>query len=155
MKPIVHMVQCHCILPQYRDLPDPVFHKFTVFGVLDDSDTLISKHAACNNCGAAHKIYDVCQSEIILNKEDSSSLMSMSDLRLQISDDILGVLDSYSCESYVYEYVCYILDHNAFDESIMLTKEFMEDEVIGKRLVFNKVGRPSIVSFSEKFNESF
>lgn len=155
MKTITHMLQCHCILPQYRDYPEPVFHKFIVFGVLDDSDTLLSKYAACNNCGAIHKVYDVCQSEIILNKEDTGSLLSVDDMRLSIPDDILGVLDSYNCEPYVFEHVCYVLKNKAFSESITLTKDFMEGEVVGKRLEFTSTGRPSIIPFSEKFSETF
>ncbi len=35
-----HLIECHCILPQYRRSSNTVYHKFVVFSVIDDSDTV-------------------------------------------------------------------------------------------------------------------
>ena len=155
MKSIKHTIQCHCILPQYRNQAEPVFHKFVVFGELDSSDTLIAKYVNCNHCSAVHRVYDVCKSEIVIGKEDSSAVTTISDLRMMVPPDIVSVLDSYDCELHVFEHVFHILKYKLYDETVILSKEVMEEEVIGKRLTFSKEGLPTITSFMEEFNESF
>ena len=59
-----HLVQCHCVLPQFRRRPEPVFHLFVVFSVLGNDDKVEPKYAECNNCGAVHHVTEVGQSEI-------------------------------------------------------------------------------------------
>jgi hypothetical protein len=153
VKSIKHTIQCHCILPQYRNRKDPVFHKFVAFGVIDDSDTLISKYINCNHCSAVHKIYDVCKSEIVVGKEDLNSVVSIDDLTVMMPEDIVSVLESYNCNLPEYEHAFHILQNKLFSESVTLTRDIMENEVLGKRLKFNKLGLASIESFVEKFDE--
>ena len=33
---VKHLIQCHCVLPQYRNANPPMFHKFVTFSVVDD-----------------------------------------------------------------------------------------------------------------------
>ena len=144
MKPIKHMIQCHCMLPQYRNRADPVFHKFTVFGCIDDSDTLQTKYSRCNNCNAVHKVYDICKSEIMTGREEMRSIITIDDLTLQIPNDLCDVLESYDCDVPTYEYVYYVILNKAFDEEVVLSRDVLENEVIGKKLLFNKDGTASI-----------
>ncbi len=153
MKSIKHTIQCHCILPQYRNREEPVFHKFVAFGVIDDSDTLVSKYVNCNHCSAVHRIYDVCKSEIVVGKEDMKSVVTIDDVSLMIPNDIVSVLESYDCDLPEYEHVLHILRHKLFDEHVVLTKDLLEDEVVGKKLSFSNVGIASIESFVEQFDE--
>ena len=153
MKSIKHTIQCHCILPQYRNREDPVFHKFVVFGVIDDSDTLISKYINCNHCSAVHRIYDVCKSEIVVGKEDMRSVVTIDDISLMIPSDIVSVLESYNCDLPEYEHVLHILGNKLFNEHVVLTKDLLENEVVGKKLSFSNVGIASIESFVEQFDE--
>ena len=152
---IKHTIQCHCILPQYRNREDPVFHKFVVFSKIDESDTLVSKYVNCNHCSVVHKIYDVCKSEIIVGKEDISSVVTIDDISLMIPSDIVSVMESYECDLPTYEHVLHILQYKLFKESVVLTRDVMEDEVVGKKLSFDKAGMVSIESFVEKFDEQF
>lgn len=155
MTPIKHTIQCHCILPQYRNRKDPVFHRFIVFGCLDESDTLVTKHAVCNNCGAVHKVYDICKSEIQVGKESLNAIISVDDIKISLPSDIVSILESYGCELPVYEHVKFVYDHQAFDQEIVVANEMMENEVIGKKLVFSNIGRVSIHPFSEQFDSVF
>ena len=66
MTGVLHLIECHCCLPQYKNSKKPVYHKFKVFSILDDGDTVISKHSQCNNCGVVHHVIDICKSEIII-----------------------------------------------------------------------------------------
>ena len=43
MPGIKHLIQCHCILPQYRNIDDPIFHKFIVFSKMDSNGDLIPR----------------------------------------------------------------------------------------------------------------
>jgi len=153
VKSIKHTIQCHCILPQYRNREEPVFHQFIAFGVIDDSDTLISKYVNCNHCSAVHRIFDVCKSEIVVGKEDINSTVSIDDVSLMIPKDIVSVLEAYDCDLPEYEHALFIYQNKLFNESIILTRDSMESEVIGKRLTFTKMGSASIESFVEKFDE--
>jgi hypothetical protein len=62
-KGVKHLVRCRCILPQFKDKPNPPAHQFAVFSVLDDQDVLKVGFAQCNNCGIVHKVTDICLSE--------------------------------------------------------------------------------------------
>lgn len=155
MTPIKHTIQCHCILPQYRNRKDPVFHRFIVFGCIDNSDTLVSKHCECNNCGAVHRVFDICKSEILVGKDSTSALMTIEDVKLSIPSDLVGILESYNCELPVYEHVMFVYKNSMFSEEVIIANEMMDTEVIGKKLVFDAAGRVSIQPFSEQFNTMF
>jgi citrate lyase subunit beta/citryl-CoA lyase len=91
MQGIKHLIQCHCILPQFRNLKEPKFHQFSVFSIIDDSDVIEPKLVACNNCGILHRVVDVCKSEIVTNREDSASSMKREDFNLSLEDDTLTI----------------------------------------------------------------
>ena len=55
-----HLIECHCILPQYRRALNTVYHKFVVFSEIDDSDTVVPKFAQCNNCGVIGHLAGQC-----------------------------------------------------------------------------------------------
>lgn len=153
MKSIKHTIQCHCILPQYRNREDPVFHKFIAFSVIDESDTLVAKYINCNHCSAVHRIFDVCKSEIVVGKEDLSSVVGIEDLSVMLPRDIVSVLESYNCSLPEYEHVFHILHYKLYNESVILTRDVMTNEVVGKRLKFSDQGSASIETFVEKFDE--
>lgn len=136
MQGIKHLIQCHCILPQFKSSSEPVFHKFAVFSVIDDSDTVQPKFAQCNNCGVVHKIIDICRSELTV-KEESKSLPNIEDIKFSISKELVSVLESYQCDIATWELAEWICLNKCWDQWIILAKE--EDEtgdVHGKRLIF-------------------
>ena len=120
---IKHLIQCHCILPQFKESRDPVFHKFTVFSILDEeSDTVQPKFAQCNNCGIIHKVVDVCRSELT-TKEESKTLPSIVDIRLSIPKSLSEVLDSYQSDISTWEHAEWIYLSKMWDSWIILTKQ--------------------------------
>ena len=148
---VKHLVQCHCMLPQYRNKKDPVFHKFSVFSVIDESDTVIVKYAECNNCGAAHKVYDICKSEILTGRDEVRSQMSIQDFKFSLPNDLYEVLNQYKKELPDYEMSQFILDHQKWDTTIVLTREEMDDTVQGKVLRFISQEKFRIESYTHKF----
>jgi len=134
---VKHLIQCHCILPQFKESRDPIFHKFAVFSILDeDSDTVQPKFAQCNNCGIVHKVVDVCKSELT-TKEESKTLPSIIDIRLSLPKSLSEVLDSYQCDVSTWEHAEWIYLNKIWDSWITLAREEDEDgDLHGKRLIF-------------------
>ncbi len=147
MEGIKHIIECHCMLPQYKNNPNPVFHKFVVFSVVDNSDTVIPKYSQCNNCGIIHKIVDLCRSEIITGKEELRSITSIDEIKLTLSEDICKLLDVYSVDIPTWEHVQFIFEKKKWDAHVVLTKDVMESETQGKVLQFNKEGKPKIATY--------
>ena len=150
MRGLKHLVQCHCILPQYKNAKDPVFHKFTVFSVIDESDTVITKFADCNNCGSVHKVYDLCKSEIMPGKEDTKTALTKSDFKFSMPSSLYELLGQYEKELCDYEYSQFVIDNKVWDSTLILTREEMEDQIQGKILRFLKEEKFRIESYSHK-----
>jgi len=136
MKGVKHMVECHCILPQFKYRESALYHKFIVFSIIDDSDTVIPKFAQCNNCGVVHRIFDICKSEIVAGKEDLNSITTKEEMSLSLSSDLVDVLKTYNVDLPTWEQASFIITHKKWGENIILSKDFINDEVTGKRLVF-------------------
>jgi len=144
---IKHLVQCHCVLPQFKDRSDPIFHKFTVFSIIDDSDTVQPKFSQCNNCGVIHKIVDICKSELT-SKEESRSIPNIEDIKFSLSSDLSRVLDSYQCDLATWEQAEWIFLNKLWDRWILLSRDEDEQgEIHGKRLIFSDEGRFRIEAF--------
>jgi len=143
-----HLVECHCILPQMRKMDNPPFHKFIVFSIIDESDTVIPKYAQCDNCGIIHKIFDICKSEIISKKEDSNSIVCIDDIRLFMDQNISNVLDNYNCDLATWEHAQFILAHKKWGEYITLSREKTDDMLTGKMLFFEGDKKYKIETFS-------
>jgi hypothetical protein len=142
-----HLIECHCILPQYRRASNTVYHKFVVFSVIDSSDTVVPKFTQCNNCGVIHKVYDVCKSEIITHKEDLKSIKTIDDLALTLPTDVSRVLASYNCDLPSWEYAEFILNNEAWGSIITLTRDEADDEITGKALQIEGRSQISIITY--------
>ncbi len=150
MRGIKHLIQCHCILPQYRNTKDPVFHKFSVFSLIDKSDTVIVKYAECNNCGAAHKIYDLCKSEIVVGKDEVRTQLSIEDFKHSLPDSLYELLLQYSKELSDFEYTQYVIDNEVWDSHLVLTREEIDGHAQGKTLRFIDKEKFRIESYTSK-----
>ena len=147
---IKHTIQCHCILPQYKNAKNPTFHKFVVFSIIDDNDVCVPKMANCNNCGATHKVFDVCKSELITGREDSSSVMVVEDFKHSLPSSLYDLLISYDAEVYDFEHSEFILDNQLWDSTIVLTREKSDSGVDGKIVRFISESKFRVESFSHR-----
>lgn len=147
MQGLKHLIQCHCILPQYRNRPDPVFHQFVVFSIVDESDTVEPKYVQCNNCGVVHKVYDFCKSEIIAGKDELLSVSKIEDVMYMVPEDIRGVLNNYNADLPTWEQAAFALQNKIWGTSITLTKDVLENETQGKLLSLEGPGKFKIETF--------
>ena len=91
-------MQCHCILPQFKRAPEPIFHKFVVFSVIDDEDEVVPKLVICNNCGVVHKVTDICKTEIAVGNDSMRSVMTKEQIGQSLHPNIAGLLDAHECD---------------------------------------------------------
>ena len=150
MQGVKHTVQCHCILPQYKNYANPVFHKFTVFSIIDDNDSCISKIVNCNNCGAAHRVFDLCKSELLTGKEDSRAAMKISDFKFSMPSSLYELLCSYDLEICDFEFAQFIIDNEKWNQSIVLSRETVESSTEGKLVRFLSKEKFRVESFSHR-----
>lgn len=149
---IKHLIECQCSLPQYRNAKKPVYHKFVVFSVINDSDMVIEKIAQCNNCGIIHRVFDIKKSEILIGKEDGkNSILSKEDMRLMLPSAVTQVLDTYSCDQATWEQCLFLVEHKNWDIPLVVSRE--EDTntntIKGKIMHIMPAGGVKIETFSD------
>jgi len=137
MKGIRHLIQCHCVLPQYRRKDTPIFHKFTVFSVIKSNDAVEKKIVQCENCGIIHRVFDICRSEILVGKDESETVLTIEDIRHSLPDKIVHILDSYNCDVSVWEHIEFLIDNEQWGEEIVIKKETQEETTNLKILKLN------------------
>lgn len=131
-----HLIECHCVLPQFRNKEKSVYHKFVAFSEIDDADVVISTNAQCNNCGTIHKIIDIGKSEIMPGKDELSSVEKKEDVSLSLPSSLTELFSSYRLELPDYQYARFILENKLWDSTIVLTSETADDLKEGKVLRF-------------------
>ena len=150
MHGIKHLINCRCILPQFKRIKNPLFHKFVVFSVIDDDDNVVVSYAQCNNCSIIHKIIDVRKSEIAKGKEQLASLQTISDIKLEIPESLSEVLVSYKSDITIWQHAQFILRHQRWGEKIIIQREEDENSVHGKILTFVSFNKFKMESFQEE-----
>lgn len=131
-----HLVECNCVLPQYSKHKNPIFHKFVVFSIVDDSGTVIPKNVQCGNCGTIHKIYDICKSEIIPGKDESKSVITKKDVSASLPKQLVELLDEYELGVADFEASRFYIDNEMWGSSIILSRETDESGYTGKMVTF-------------------
>lgn len=150
MKGIKHLVECHCVLPQFRQQKEAPYHSFVVFSLIDSSDTVIPKHAKCNNCGVIHNVVDICKSEIQMGSE-IGAVMTEEDCKLMLPSGVVQVLETYNCEVPDWEHALYILQNEKWGEFIIVSREETEaNDITGKILRFISNGQYRLEPFLQK-----
>jgi hypothetical protein len=122
-----HLIDCHCTLKIYEKNSNVIYHKFPVYTKFDENGKAIVKLAHCNNCGTIHKVIDICKSEIIRSGKDKNvSEIDIEDIALQIDTKICNVLRRYNCDIAIWENVLDILENEAWNYPIVLSREVIE-----------------------------
>jgi len=149
MKGLKHLIECHCMLPQYRNKANPSYHQFVVFSVIDKGDSVIPKHSICNNCGVVHNVYDIGKSEILAGQE-TGAVMQKEDIKLMIPSSLSDILASYDCDISTWEHVLFIIQNSNYPEKITLNRNIDEGIVSGKILNLDGPNRYIIQPYSAR-----
>lgn len=129
---VKHLVECKCILPQFRKMDNAPFHKFVVFSELEEETALVkSSFAQCPNCGAVHKINEVGLSKI-LNKDSMLSLPTIDDIKTMLPEKLIALLERHECDLPIWQEVQFIVEHELWGRTVILTKEREGENIMGK-----------------------
>lgn len=142
-----HLIECNCILPQFRNMPKPLFHKFVVFSIIDENDTVVPKFAQCPNCHIVHYVSEIGTSEIT-TKENISAIKTKDDISLCLPKHILGILEAHHCDLATYEEIEFLLDNEMWDSKVLISKDTSEDKTLIKSMILKKGGMIKIETFS-------
>ena len=142
-----HIVECHCVLPQFKSRPNAPWHKFVVFSMIDDGDTVVQKHAKCNNCGVIHNVFDIGKSEVLPGQE-SGAVMEIEDIKIMMPDSLTRVLISYNCDVATWENVLFVLQNNKFPSNIIIDRKEEDGIISGKILEMKNYSSYSVKPYS-------
>lgn len=132
---IKHLVECNCILPQFRKMPIPPWHKFVVFSELEEETAEVkTSWVQCPNCDVVHRVYEIGLSEI-LKKDEMRSLPTREDIRMELPDKMCGLLDRHDCDLATWQEVQFIMRHKLWGRRVIIAKEHDGPRVIGKYVV--------------------
>lgn len=137
-----HLVQCSCILPQFKgekdvkSIDDIIFHKFIVFSTIDDATGFIDeKYAQCNSCGAIHRVFEVGKSEILPGRDEYKSVITKDDIKNMIPDDIQEVLLKYNLGTPYWEELAYVYEHEVWQHEVVLNREVNEKSNVSGKIL--------------------
>tara|TARA_R110000824_G_scaffold60853_3_gene162326 strand:+ start:6139 stop:6471 length:333 start_codon:yes stop_codon:yes gene_type:complete len=104
----------------------------------------------CNNCETVHKIYDLCKSEIIAGKDESAVVEKPSDVAISLPNQLSELFENYSLDVSDYQLARHILDHDLWEQTIILSKETEDGLTTGKVLKILGPQKFRVDSFSRQ-----
>lgn len=148
---VKHLIECKCILPQFRKMDEPPFHKFIVFSELEEGSALVkTSFAQCPNCGAVHRINEVGLSKI-LNKDSMLSLPTIEDIKLTMPEKLTAILERHECDLPTWQEVDFIVKNQMWGRTVILAKEREGELVYGKYMTVLSENLQKIDNF-ERFD---
>jgi len=147
---IKHLVECKCILPQFKKMQSPPFHKFIVFSALEDGTGLVQpSYAQCPNCGAIHRVNEVGLSKI-LNKDSMTSVPTIEDIKSTMSEKLIAILERHECDLPTWQEVEFIVQNSLWGRTVILSKERDGELVFGKYMTILSETLQKIESFERE-----
>lgn len=148
-KGMKHLIECNCILPQYKNRSKPVFHKFIVFSVVESNGFVVPKYAQCNNCAQIHKVVEVGKSEFT-GKDESHTLMTVEDIKYSIPESVREILDDYKLDIPYWEEAAFLVENGRWGSHIIIASEETDGEVVNKLLRFIGPGMIKIETVADQ-----
>ena len=133
-----HLIQCHCVLPQFRKLKDPVFHKFVVYSKFKedgDGQEIEERLARCNNCDAVHRIIDLCRSEIVVKIEETDTIVDIEEIKFGLPEKLVKLLEKNNCDTSTYESIDHIFEKEAWNSQVVISRQTVNNEKIHVKII--------------------
>jgi len=127
MPGIKHLIECHCVLPLYKNSQKIIYHKFPVYSKFDDKGRIKQKLVKCNNCDALHLIKEICRSEIKPGKDQSSLVVTKEDLSYMLSDKIVSILEKVDADISTWEQITDIVEEERWKEKIVIKRDIIDE----------------------------
>jgi hypothetical protein len=122
-----------------------------VFTILNDG-ICEKKLAQCNNCGQLHSVVDLCRSEFLSGKDETSAIPTEIDIGLSISSKLKSVLEVNKCDISLWEQAEFYEENEMWGSKIILSKERTDDSIQIKSLHF--ISKDKFKIKSDTFQEA-
>tara|TARA_Y100000816_G_C26035566_1_gene542238 strand:- start:64 stop:540 length:477 start_codon:yes stop_codon:yes gene_type:complete len=123
-----HLIQCHCVLPQFRKMEEPIFHKFVVYSKFLEDDKVEKKIVRCNNCDAVHRVIDLCKSEIVIKIEDTDVVVDEDEIKLGLPDKLVKILEKNNSDLPTLEAIDDIINSEAWGSEVVISRQSIDSE---------------------------
>ncbi len=151
---IKHLIECNCLLPQFKHSDPPMWHQFVVFSEIDETGAIIPSFAQCNNCGMVHKVTEVGISST-LKRDTFMALPTIEELRNTLAEKLQKELSGYELDLPTVQEIVFIFQHQLWGRTVILQKEQVEEYLVGKMLQIIGISLWRIQTFQEEIgNES-
>lgn len=130
---IKHLIECKCILPQFKQANSPIWHHFIAFSEIDETGSVIPSFVQCNNCGSVHRVTEVGISTI-LGRDDMPSLPNLDEIKSGLPEKLVAILEKSDAQLPTYQETSFILEHKMWGRIVILNKETIDGLVVGKYL---------------------
>jgi len=120
---VKHLIECHCVLPLYKQSQKIINHKFTVYSKFDEAGNVLPKLCKCNNCDTLHYIPDICKSEIRGGKDETTVILDVDDISLMLSDKLCSILRKFECDLATWEHALDIVEEERWGDFIVLKRD--------------------------------
>ncbi len=130
---VKHQIECNCILPRFRKMKPPVFHRFTVFSELGPDGGILPSFVACEFCKAIHKVTEVWKSRII-SKETFAGVQRLEEVLTRVPEAIQKAVSEFELELHQYQEIAFICENNLWGRRVLLQKEELEGTLCVKHL---------------------
>ena len=124
-----HLIQCHCVLPQYRKMSDPIFHKFVVYSKIDENDQIEHRLVRCNNCDAVHRVLDFCKSEIVTKIEETDVIIDEEEIKLGLPDKVVKLLEKNNSDLATYEAIDHIFEEENWNTEVVISRQTQAEKI--------------------------
>ena len=132
---VKYLIECKCILPQFKNSNPVVFHKFLVFSEIDTANGLIiPSYAQCNNCGVIHKVTEIGRSTV-LKKENMNALLTIDDIKSSLPPRLANILEQNDCSLPYWQEAQFIIQNGLWGRGFTLSQEREGSTIIGKYIV--------------------
>lgn len=131
-----HLIECKCILPQFKGKNPPVFHSFVVFSVIEGPNAVVQmSFAQCPNCEIIHKVTEIGVSTI-LRKEEMPSLITIEEIKSCLPESLLKLLSNYNLPLHTWQEINFIIENEFWAKRpVILSKEEVDGVTSGKYLM--------------------
>jgi hypothetical protein len=109
-------------------MKSPVFHKFVVYSKFKEDNIIEEKLVRCNNCDAVHRVIDLCRSEIVIKIEETDTILDEEEIKLALSDKIIGILEKNNSDIATYESIDHIINENAWGSQVVISRQTVGNE---------------------------
>lgn len=138
MSYIKHLVECQCTLRLFKNRSKQIYHKFVVFSLIEEDDSIKEKYVNCNNCDIVHRVYEVNKSEIKWGNEGLKSLVTTKDdikfnLESNGFENLVNILELNKTDISDWEYVDHLLENN-LEGHLVIEKTEMDNNISFKVL---------------------